>query len=460
MELAHDLPAGMTDWIEGVGDGRITRLERHVARREAWVVDVTRSDGSVLEGFLRLEREPQPGNPWSLEKEARIVDALGATSVPVPALHGWNADLTCALFARDPGRADLDKVTDLAAQRAVMEDFMRVVGRMHNLDLDALGLDDVMASRPRTPRDCALGELDLILDQWKAFLSAYTDPLLTFGVEWLRRSVPASVARVSLVQGDTGPVNFLFRDDKVSAVIDWEWGHFGDPMEDLGNICVREFWNPSGGLKGLFELYAESSGIPYSRAAVLYYRVQQNVRGMIPIHFVTVNAHPRESIAWYLAYRYVGDRATCEAIAEAMGIELDRPEMPDGDGEGDGAGAGVDILADAAQYALEHDVLPEVNGAFARSRLDDVNVLVQCMDRRRRFGATIEKIECDEIGALLGRRPRSLAAGVRAVDAAIRRGRVDDSAVLRYLARRAYRDEWLHSPAVSLYPARSWSPID
>jgi hypothetical protein len=36
-----DLPDGMVDWIAAVGDGRVTRLERHVARREAWVVDVT-----------------------------------------------------------------------------------------------------------------------------------------------------------------------------------------------------------------------------------------------------------------------------------------------------------------------------------------------------------------------------------------------------------------------------------
>lgn len=454
MALVHDLPAGTIDWIEQVGGGEITALDRHVARREAWVVDVTRSDGSVLEGFLRLERDPQPGNPWSLEKEARIVEALGRTSVPVPALYGWNPELTCALFARDPGRADLDKMTDAAEQRAVMEDFIRVVGRLHNLDIDALDIDDVMAPRPTTPRACALGELDLILEQWKGFLAGYADPLLTFGVEWLRRNVPTAVTLVSLVQGDTGPVNFLFRDGRVSAVIDWEWGHFGDPMEDLGNICVREFWNPSGGLKGLFELYAEWSGIPYSRDAVLYYRVQQNVRGMIPIHFVTVNAHPRESVAWYLAYRYVGDRATCEAIAEAMGVAIQRPDLPDEDG------AASDILADAAQYAIANDVMPAVDTAFAQSRLHDVEVLVQCIDRRRRFGAALERIECDEIGGLLGRRPRSLTSGLMSLEAAIRRGRLDDAAVLSYLARKAYREEWLHAPAVSLYPARAWSPID
>jgi hypothetical protein len=88
MEFKNDLPEGITDWVAKTGKGEITRLERHVARREAWVVDVTAKDGSVLQGFLRLERERQPRNPWSLAKETKIIEALGKTSVPVPAIYG------------------------------------------------------------------------------------------------------------------------------------------------------------------------------------------------------------------------------------------------------------------------------------------------------------------------------------------------------------------------------------
>jgi aminoglycoside phosphotransferase (APT) family kinase protein len=453
MEFTHDLPDGVTDWVASVAGGNLTRLERHVARREAWVVDVRCTDGTVLEGFLRIDRDPRPGNPWSLHKEARIVEALGPSPVPVPVLHGWSDELNTALFERVPGRSDLDKIDDHGRQHAVMRDFMRVIGDLHNLEPDVLGLDDVMPSRPSTPAQCALGELDLILDMWKGFLSAYTDPLITFGVAWLRANVPDHVERVSLVQGDTGPVNFIFDGDRVSAVIDWEWGHFGDPMEDLGNICVREFWNPSGGLTGMFDHYARSSGIPYSRSAAQYYRVQQNMRGMIPIHAVTTMAHPREPIAWYLAYRYVGDRATCEAIAEAMGVPLERPSLPD-------VGGDDDILASAAQYALDHDVRPGVSDPFAASRVGDISILVQCMDRRRRHGAMLASIECDELAALLGSRPASATGGLAELDAALQVGGVDHGEALRYLARRAYRDEWLHAPAVSLYPERNWSAID
>jgi aminoglycoside phosphotransferase (APT) family kinase protein len=446
----NELPEGVGDWVETLGRGAISRLERHVARREAWVVDVTRPDGSVTEGFLRLEREPVPDDPWSLGKETRIVASLAGTAVPVPAVLGRLEHPSATLFERAKGRADLPAV-GADQQRAVMEDFIRIVAELHRLDLDRLGLDDL--PHPATPAECALGEVELILDRWKDFLAGYRDPLITFGVSWLRRNVAKTVARVSLLQGDTGPVNFMFDGDRVSAVIDWEWGHLGDPMEDLGNICVREFWNPSGGLTGLFRQYEALSGIPYDAAAVRYYRVQQNMRGMIPIHAVTVRAHPREPVAWYLAYRYVGDRATCEALAEAAGVVVDSPELPT-------EATDPDVLVDAARWALAHDIRPAVTQPFAASRLSDVDILLQCVDRRRRHAADITALELDDLSRLLGHRPSSLASGLAELDDGIAAGTVDDAETVRYLTRRALRDEWLWAPAVSLYPDRRWSPID
>jgi aminoglycoside phosphotransferase (APT) family kinase protein len=452
-QLVHDLPEGLAEWIAGIGGGEITRLHRHVARREAWVVDVSRPDGSVLEGFLRLQRDEGGVDPRRLERETRIIEALGRTDVPVPAVYGWNPGLRATLFQRDPGRSDLDRVDDPARQRAVMEDFMRVVARMHTLDLDALGLDDVMQYRPKTARECALAEVDLIAAQWRSFLDGYADPLTVYGLDWLDRFAPDSVARVSLVQGDTGPVNFMFQDRRVSAVIDWELGHYGDPLEDLGNIVVREFWNPCGGLTGLFELYERESGIAYDRFRTQYYAVHQNVRGMIPIHYVSENAHPQESLAWYLCYRYVGDRSTCEMLAAAMEVAIEPPDLPTDDGE-------RDVLADAAVHAQQHDVEPKLDDPFAASRARDVRTLVRCIDRRRRHGPQLAADELDDIGELLGRRPTDLPEGRRALCEAISDRRLADDRVIRLLARKGHRDEWLFAPAVELYPERRWSTLD
>jgi aminoglycoside phosphotransferase (APT) family kinase protein len=454
MDQQHDLPDGTVEWIAEVGGGEITRLERHVARREAWVVDVTRPDGSVLEGFLRLERHDVPaGSSTSLVRETKVIEALASTDIPVPAVYGRNDELRCTLFERVRGRSDIDQVDDPVRQRAVMEDFIRVIARMHTLDLDELGLAPHMPYLPTNPAEAALSDVDLALTMWQGFLEHYTEPLITYGVSWLRRNVPDVLHRLSLVQGDTGPVNFMFDGDRVSAIIDLEWAHFGDPLEDIGNICVREFWNPSGGLTGLFHLYERASGIPYTKAAAQYYRVQQNVRGMIPIHAVTENAHPRESLAWYLCYRYVGERATCESLAEAAGVTVERPEVPDGAGS-------RDVVAEAAVYSLERDVAPKLSDAFAASRATDAALLVRVLDRRRRYGPALDAIECDELGALLGTRPTTKAAGLSALDALVRDGSIDDEAVITYLTRRAYRDEWLYEPAVSLYPRRAWSPLD
>lgn len=453
--LVHDLPEGTVEWIAEVGGGTITRLERHVARREAWVVDVTRPDGSVLEGFLRLDRHDVPEtSSTSLVRETKVIQALGATDIPVPEVYGRDDALRCTLFERVRGRSDIDKLDDPVQQRAVMEDFIRVIARMHLLDPDELDLTRHMPNVPTTPAEAALNDVDLALTQWAWFLADHHEPLITYGVSWLRRNVPDTLARLSLVQGDTGPVNFMFDGDRVSAIIDLEWAHLGDPLEDIGNICVREFWNPSGGLDGLFHLYEQESGIPYRRFAAQYYRVQQNVRGMIPIHYISENAHPRESLAWYLCYRYVGDRATCESIAEAEGVTVERPRLPDDDA------GGRDIVAEAAMWSLENDVRPAITDAFAASRARDTELLIRLMDRRRRFGPELDDVECDELGELLGTRPTTRVEGTRLLDEAIRAEALPDAGVITYLTRRAHRDEWLHQPAVSLYPERTWSALD
>ncbi|MFO7550339.1 MAG: phosphotransferase family protein [Haliea sp.] len=450
----HDLPAGLLNWLETLGKGQLSRLERHVARREAWVVDVTAADGSVLEGFLRLDRQPVAGSNVSLRREAGICRALMQTAIPVPALLGWNEAHHAALFSRVPGSADLPGVADEAQQRKVMEDFIDIIARLHRLDPDALALDDLLGSRPGNATEAALGDLDAQLQQFAGFLADYEDPLLSYGVNWLRRFVPQSVARVSLVQGDTGPVNFMFEDNHVTAVVDWEWGHWGDPMEDLGNICVREFWNPSGGLQGLFHRYEAASGIPYTRAAAQYYRIQQNVRGMIPIHAACAQPGLRESMAWYLCYRYVGDRSTCEALADAMGIALERPQFPDTES------SPSSTLLRAAATSLQRDVLPDVQTPFARSRMGDARVLVDCAEREHCYGEAIRAANAADIARLLGQQPTDYArAKTRLLDA-MKERRIADEPLLQYLARKAWRDEWLYQPAASLYPERNWSALD
>jgi aminoglycoside phosphotransferase (APT) family kinase protein len=450
MLMNHDLPSGMFEWLGKVGGGAVTRLERHAARREAWVVDITPPKGAVVEGFLRLERTVIPGDPWSLGRETQIVQALRDTPVPVPRVLARSDALACTLFERVPGRSDLPNALP-EQQRAVMEHFIDIVAELHRVDIERFPAASF--PRPVATRDLALRELDLVRQRWAEFLSNYHDPLITYGIDWLERFVPGRVQRVSMVQGDTGPGNFLFDGHRVTSVIDWEWAHLGDPMEDLGNICVREFWNPSGGLSGLMGRYERHSGLKVDLAAVRYYRVQQNIRGMIPIAERTVIANHREPLAWYLAYRYIGDRSTLDSMAESMGIAIGDVEMP--------ADQGVtDPLAAAAEFANEHDVRPALTSPFAAARALEVSVLIGCIERVQRLGRDIERADLEDLGELLGHRVSGPSEGNAQLDIAIRERRLDDERLIRFFGRRCYRLEWLYSPAARLYPERRWAALD
>ena len=82
------------------------------------------------------------------------------------------------------------------------------------------------------------------------------------------------------------------------------------------------------------------------------------------------------------------------------------------------------------------------------------------MDRRRRYGEDMAASELDDLQQLFGSRPSTVAAGLADLDDRIAAGSVDDDVTVRYLTRRALRDEWLWAPAVTLYPERRWADID
>ena len=65
------------------------------------------------------------------------------------------------------------------------------------------------------------------------------DPLVLYAQGWLRANAPKQVQRTVLVQGDTGPGNFLAEDGRVTGIVDWEFAHVGDPMADLAWLEYR-----------------------------------------------------------------------------------------------------------------------------------------------------------------------------------------------------------------------------
>lgn len=87
------------------------------------------------------------------------------------------------------------------------------------------------------------------------------------------------------MHGDFRLGNLVIDVDGLRAVLDWELAHVGDPMEDLGWLCVRA-WRfggsaPVAGVGSLDDLfcgYAEESGVEPDPAAVHWWQVFGTLR--------------------------------------------------------------------------------------------------------------------------------------------------------------------------------------
>jgi aminoglycoside phosphotransferase (APT) family kinase protein len=141
-----------------------------------------------------------------------------------------------------------------------------ILGRLHRIPLDAV---------PTL-------EHQLPLPTWRAMLDGLGQPHPAFELafRWLRDNEPPSTAR-SIVHGDFRNGNLIVGPEGVRAVLDWELAHVGDPMEDLGWLCVKA-WRFGvndrrvggfGDEDDLFAAYAAAGGAPVDRSVVRWWEV-------------------------------------------------------------------------------------------------------------------------------------------------------------------------------------------
>lgn len=163
--------------------------------------------------------------------------------------------------------------------------------------------DEFAVARERFVGDCAR-ELAAIhaLDTAPvaSFLSVLDDPVAaqrdTFDVlgdphpvfelafRWLEGNRPP-MGEPAVVHGDFRMGNFLVGPDGVTAVLDWELAHLGDPAEDLGWLCARAWRFGGAGAVGglgtreaLVEAYAAAGGRAVSLDTLRWWEVFATLR--------------------------------------------------------------------------------------------------------------------------------------------------------------------------------------
>lgn len=272
--IAPKLVAGAT------GLARLDRLSGG-ASQETWAFSVNGADGAVSRWILRRSPpgvDTRASMGCGLEVEAQLIGLAGAAGVPVP---GVGHVLTPAdgigvgfIMTRLEGETLPQKILrepefapmlpGLAAQCG------QALARIHSIELARL---PALRTAPAAGEVAAYRKRHLGTGQQQ--------PVFELAFRWLEQNIPAPKPRLALVHGDFRHGNLMIGTDGLRGVLDWELAHLGDPMEDLGWICVNS-WRfgrtekPVGGFgtrEQLFEAYEAAGGIRVNPEEVRFWEV-------------------------------------------------------------------------------------------------------------------------------------------------------------------------------------------
>jgi len=419
----------MVRWVERTLGGRVVRSERQARWRPAYFLDLERA-GETLPLYFRGDRGATDHGVYPLEHEMRVLQVLERNGIPVPHVHDFCEQPRGILMERSPGRHNLATAESDEERVAVLDEFIDILARMHQIDLsefEAIGL-----SRPRSAEQLGLADLD----HWeRAYrrLKRRPEPMIEFTLRWLRRNVPQGRSRAVLLQADCG--QFLFEKGRVTALLDFELAYIGDPMADFAGLRNRTLSEPLGDLRRALKRYTDRTGDPVDLRALDYHTVRFGLATPMSVSHVIADPPAGTALMQYQAWYAIYGRLCLEVMAHALGVELDPPPLP----------APEPTRASPAHRALGSLLdAGEDRDPFRAFQIANAKRLAVWTSRADLYGAALEAQDLDDAGALLGRRPRSWSEADESLEKLIAgAGPESDAALVRYFQRRFVRHEFL-----------------
>ncbi|MGJ4929586.1 phosphotransferase family protein [Bradyrhizobium sp. HKCCYLS2038] len=254
------------------------------ASQETWRFDIIHPGGDV--GAI-LRRSPKgygaaPGRAAGLDNEAALMRLAHAAGVPSPEV------LHVLMPADDLGTGFIMRRVDgETIARKILRDaeFAEARPRLaRQLGGIAAGIHGIPRHALPALREMnTTNEIAELAREYRSF--DWPRPVFDLALRWLSQNDPGPSDEVALVHGDFRNGNLIIGSDGVRAVLDWELAHLGDPMEDLGWICVNswrfgEIDKPVGGFGSRAELFAgyEATGRRVDPDRVKFWEVMGTLR--------------------------------------------------------------------------------------------------------------------------------------------------------------------------------------
>ena len=292
MTAEAELAAGLTAFLEAElgreAEPRVTDVAPVASignARDPWSFTARWRAG---DGVERCERcvmllKAEAGQlETTLGPEFHTIAALGGSGVPVPRAL-WLDDegrwlgrpfFVTAFVAGTASMRPLRVEGGVEEIRSVGLDLARAAARLHAFDWRAAGVTHL---EPAGVSDVAVRQLAFWEDQ---FLRQRLEPqpALAYAFAWLRRRAPVA-ERISIVHGDLRFGNLLYEGGRLTALLDWEMVHLGDPVEDLGWV-YRRIWTPERSLplEEFLAAYGAEAGRPVDPDHLRWYQAFAEVK--------------------------------------------------------------------------------------------------------------------------------------------------------------------------------------
>jgi aminoglycoside phosphotransferase (APT) family kinase protein len=383
--------------------------------------------------YLRYQPpRPPSAEPYTVWREAEFYHALAGSSVLAPKLIAVHPETQAILTERVSGRADYRRVKDEREREAIIRDFIIALSTLHKTPVsnrELPGLED-----GATIADCVRKELMI----WRAMYeeTGRKDPFIDFALSWLDANVPNPAGRPVLVHGDAGPGNFLFENGHLTALLDWELAHPGDPMEDLAWLSMRSVMEPVPHFAAHIRRYGELMGEAPDLARIRYHRVFVSTRVVI-IRHRNVTGLPGNSIV----SRALNRRLLVSALADVTGTNLPVQEpldCPD---------TARSELYDYALHEVRHDIAEASQDRAIVAAAKNTAKILKYLREYDRLGVAREEAELNALARVLGQPPASVETGEAALANALQDRRICFPAALAYFAGSAAREAQLAATA-------------
>jgi aminoglycoside phosphotransferase (APT) family kinase protein len=271
-------------WCAGAtGVAKAIRLSGG-ASQETWSFDIIHPGGNI--GAI-LRRAPAgygaaPTRAAGLNAEAALMQLAHDAGVPSPrvlhVLEPRDELGTGFVMSRVEGETIPRKILRddqfAAARPKLARQLGGVLAAIHGLPLSQL---------PQLRGMTAAKEIAELERDYRSL--NWPRPVFELALRWLRDRDPGPSEQMTLVHGDFRHGNLIIGPGGLRAVLDWELAHTGDPMEDLGWVCVNswrfgEIDKPVGGFGSREELFAgyESAGRRVDADRVKFWEVMGTLR--------------------------------------------------------------------------------------------------------------------------------------------------------------------------------------